>query len=48
VAAPTLRRAGNLSMGHQDTRKILKRKKRTDQIHLEDQGTGNTLNPSET
>jgi len=26
----TLRRAGNLSRGHQDTRKILKRKKRTD------------------
>ena len=26
----TLRRAGNLSGGHQDTRKILKRKKRTD------------------
>ena len=26
----TLRRAGNLSRGHQDTRKILKTKKRTD------------------
>ena len=25
-----LRRAGNLSRGHQETRKILKRKKRTD------------------
>ena len=26
----TLRRSGNLSMGHQNTRKILKRKKRAD------------------
>ena len=26
----TLRRAGNLSRGHQNTRKVLKRKKRTD------------------
>ena len=29
----TLRRAGNLSEGHQDTRKILKRKKRTDTFY---------------
>ena len=37
VAAPpllTVRRAGNLSRGHQDTRLILKRKKRTDSILL--------------
>jgi hypothetical protein len=40
VAAPpldSLRRAGNLSRGHEDTRKILKRKKRTDKARFDGQ-----------